>query len=54
VGPLTKRIMGGLGVLLVASIVVRVSAQLIAPAIPLLLVLFVMAASAYWVFNRRS
>lgn len=46
--------MGGLGVLLVASIVVRVSAQLIAPAIPLLLVLFVMAASAYWVFNRRS
>jgi len=48
-----KQVVRWLGVLLVASIVVRVSAQLITPAVPLLIVLFAMVASAYWVFRRR-
>jgi hypothetical protein len=49
-----KQVVRWLGVLLAASIVVRVSAQLIDPAFPLLVTLFVMTAGAYFVFKRRS
>jgi len=48
-----KQVVRGLGVLLAASIIVQVSAQLLAPAIPLLIVLFVMVLSASLVFRRR-
>ena len=48
-----KQVVRGLGALLAGAIILRVSAQLIAPAIPLLTVLFVTALTASWVFKRR-
>ncbi|HEY5986042.1 MAG TPA: hypothetical protein VIV12_06595 [Streptosporangiaceae bacterium] len=50
---LFKRVVVWLGVLLAASVIVQVSAQLITPIRPLLVTLFAIAISAYWVFFKR-
>ncbi len=48
-----KQVVRGLGVLLAGAIIVRTCAQLIAPAIPLLVTLFAMVGGAYLVSRRR-
>ena len=46
-----KQVVRALGVLLVASLAVQVSAQLLAPAMPLLVVLFALVALLVFVIS---